>query len=156
MNIILRKFNKYDVDFVMNNWVNTDKLDGFFKDKTRESLEESFEKYDLEKSGDRFLFSYCIELNDRPIGVIQFTEKYQGVPNLNLYIEDMYRGKGYGTKAFELAKKIIKSKGFALITSSCRQNNLASVRLHKKLGFKIIKTENSPNGTPMFRWQIEL
>ena len=156
MEIVLRKFNDNDIDFVINNWVGTDKLDGFFKDKTRESLKESFEKYDLEKSGDRFLFCYCIDLEGRPIGVIQFTEKYKGIPNLNLYIEDIYRGMGFGSKAFQLVRKTIKEKGFSLITSSCMQNNHASVRLHKKLGFKIIKAENSPNATPMFRWQIEL
>ena len=42
MEIKLRKFNEKDIDFVMNNWVGTDKLDGFFKDKTREDLKESF------------------------------------------------------------------------------------------------------------------
>ena len=156
MEIKLRKFNKKDIDFVIENWVGTDKLDGFFKDRTRESLEESFKKYEEEKSGDRFLFSYCVDLDGRPIGIIQFTEKYQGIPNLNLYIEDIYRNKGMGTKAFEIGKEIIKSKGFNYITSSCRQDNVASVNLHKKLGFKIIKEENSPNGTPMFRWENKI
>ena len=156
MEIKLRGFNEKDIDFVMNNWVGTDKLDGFFKDKTRESLKESFKKYQEEKSEDRFLFTYCIEFENRPVGIIQFTEKYENTPNLNLYVEDVFRNKGIGTKAFELAKVIIKSKGFNLITSSCSQDNAASVNLHKKLGFELIKAENSPNGTPMFRWQIKI
>jgi len=156
MEIVLRKFNDNDIDFVMNNWVGTDKLDGLFKDRTRESLEVSFKKYQEEKSGDRFIYSYCIELEFRPVGIIQFTEKYKGTPNLNLYIEDIYRNKGIGTKAFELGKEIIKSKGYKLITSSCGQNNIASVNLHKKLGFDMVKVELSPNGTPMYRWQLKI
>lgn len=156
MDLKLRKFNENDIDFIMNNWVGTDKLDGFFKDRTRESLKESFEKYKNEKSGGRFLFSYCIEVEGRPVGVIQFTEKYSNTPNLNLYIEDVYRNKGIGTKAFKLAKEIIKSKGYNLITSSCRQDNIASVNLHKKLGFGLIKSELSPNGTTMYRWELKI
>ena len=156
MEIKLRKFNENDIDFVMKNWVGTDKLNGFFKDKTKEGLKESFKKYHEEKSGDKFLFSYCIETDGRPVGIIQFTEKYKNTPNLNLYIEDIYRNRGIGTISFELAKTIIKSKGFNIITSSCARNNLASISLHKKLGFQIIKVENSPNGTPMLRWQIKL
>lgn len=156
MKIRLRKFNNNDIDFVVNNWVGTDKLDGFFKDRTKENLEESFKKYEEEKSGDRFLYSYCIEFEGRPVGIIQFTEKYKDTPNLNLYIEDIYRNKGIGTNAFKLAKEILKLKGFDLITSSCRQDNVASVNLHKKLGFELIKSELSPNGTPMFRWQIKI
>lgn len=154
MKIILRKFNNNDIDFIMNNWVGTDKLNGFFKDKTKESLEDAFKKYDEEISGDRFLFSYCIELEGRPVGIIQFTEKYKGTPNLNLYIEDIFRNKGIGTKAFEYGKEILKLKGYNLITSSCAQDNFASVNLHKKLGFNLIKEELSPNGTPMFRWRV--
>lgn len=156
MKIRLRKFNNNDIDFVVNNWVGTDKLDGFFKDRTKENLEKSFKKYEEEKSGDRFLYSYCIEFEGRPVGIIQFTEKYKDTPNLNLYIEDIYRNKGIGTNAFKLAKEILKLKGFDLITSSCRQDNVASVNLHKKLGFELIKSELSPNGTPMFRWQIKI
>ena len=156
MEIILRKFTDDDIDFVMDNWVGTDKLDGFFRDKTRESLKESFKKYEKEKSGDKFLYSFCIDKDGRPVGIVQFTEKYENTPNLNLYIEDVYRNRGIGTKAFVLAKEIMKSKGFETITSSCVQSNQASVNLHKKLGFQVIKSELSPNGTPMFRWEMKI
>lgn len=152
----IRKFKESDIKFVLNNWVEKNKLEGFFKDKSEKDLRMSFKKYEEEKSGDKFLFSYCIDLDGRPIGIIQFTEKYENIPNLNLYIEDVYQNQGYGCQAFELAKKLLKEKGYNLITSSCTQENIPSIKMHKKLGFNLIKSEKSPNGTPMHRWEKKI
>jgi RimJ/RimL family protein N-acetyltransferase len=152
----LRKFAYDDIDFILKNWVNTDLLNGFFKNDDRESLEKRIDKYNSEKSGEKFLFTYCIEFNGCPVGLLQFTEKYENTPNLNIYIEESKQKQGIGTKAFDTAKNIAKDKGFSCITSSCAKDNFKSVHFHNRVGFKLIKEELSPNGTPMLRWIYEL
>ena len=152
----LRKFTYEDIDFILSNWVESDQLSGYFKNCAREVLVQKITKYNEEKSGDRFLFTYCIEFENKPVGLLQFTEKHAGIPNLNIYIEDDFQKRGIGSEAFELGKKIIKEKGFNLITSSCAKANFKSMHFHKKVGFELIKEELSPNGTPMCRWKYEL
>lgn len=157
MNIKIRKFKNSDIDFILNNWANTDKLAGIFKNTTREKLEQNIEEFDAEKTADEVkLFVYCIECENRPVGMISMTEKYPNKINFGIAIEDIYRGKGIATKAFEIIKQMMIEKGYQNFTSSCRQDNIPSVNMHKKFGFKIVKEELSPNGTPMYRWEYNI
>ena len=157
MNISLRKFNKTDIPFIMQNWVGANKVNPFFESANEEKLTEIFAMWEEEKlrNGNCHLV-YCVLLDNRPVGLIGLTENIKEKFNLDLYIEDIYRGKGIGTQAFKLLENIAKQRGIATLTSSCTQANIASTNLHKKVGFNLIKAELSPNGTPMFRWQKDI
>ena len=71
--------------------------------------------------------------------------KVDHVAEFAVSVDAKYRGKGLATKVakilFKLGKKFLKLK---LIRSSYAERNIASAKLHKKLGFKI--TGRIPKG----------
>jgi L-amino acid N-acyltransferase YncA len=63
---------------------------------------------------------------------------YEGVAEVSIYIGEKYKGQGIGTV---LLKDLIKSSeenGFWTLQSGIIRENLASIELHKKCGFREI------------------
>ena len=59
----------------------------------------------------------------------------------NLYVLDEYRHMGIATELLKRAEEIAKEEGVCSIASSYFDDNKASENLHKKNGYKVIKTE---------------
>ena len=51
-------------------------------------------------------------------------------------IFESYRRHGFATEAMMLAIKKAKSKGYKLVLQQIRVDNVASIALHRKLGFE--------------------
>jgi RimJ/RimL family protein N-acetyltransferase len=85
-----------------------------------------------------FISAYCIECDSKLVGL---TGLYNFIPNksaeMSLAIFDKSsRGKGYGTRAFNLLLKELKSKPpVRKIVVKIRTNNLTAIPFWKKLGF---------------------
>ena len=63
---------------------------------------------------------------------------YKGVAEISIYMDEGYRGKGIGS---QLMKKVIQSsekEGIWTLNSSVFPENLATLKLHEKFGFRII------------------
>lgn len=159
--INIRKFTAEDIDFILKNWVNTDKLDGYWKDATKVSLSKSFEIWDkeIDEQG-RPKLKFCIELDFHgkkfPIGVIYYSYNSDGFLTYNIFIDKNERGKGFATIATKLAEEKLKEKGVKTIKSSSFHKNIASINLHKKVGFQLIKQEINCAGNLMYRWEKNL
>jgi L-amino acid N-acyltransferase YncA len=65
-------------------------------------------------------------------------EAYKGVAEVSIYIDKNSRGKGLGSMLMEKVIVSSESNGIWTLFSSVFQENLASVKLHKKFGFRII------------------
>lgn len=66
---------------------------------------------------------------------------YKGVAEISIYIDADFRAKGIGSK---LMKKVIDSSeehGIWTINSSVFPENIATLKLHEKFGFRIIGTK---------------
>lgn len=65
---------------------------------------------------------------------------YSGVAEVSIYISEKYRGQGIGEKL--LNQLIIESEklGFWTLQSGIIEENVASINLHKKCGFRILAT----------------
>lgn len=50
-----------------------------------------------------------------------------------------YRNKGYATKSLNLAYSLAKEKEFKIATADIKEDNVASWKLHEKLGFELIE-----------------
>lgn len=86
---------------------------------------------------------FVIAENDTVVGWVALSPVssrcvYAGVADLSIYIDEKYKGKGAGTQL--LAHMIEKSEpqGFWMLQSVILQNNLASIRLHEKCGFRLV------------------
>ena len=147
-NVWLRKFTKQDLDFLL--FVN------YFKSQTKEFVMPVLNEWIKGEREGHLRFARCIMLDNKPIGVISLGEKEKGVVGFGISILEQFRGNGYATIAFNLAKEELKDFGIKKIKSSCACSNIASKALHKKLGFILNKTEINSAGNKMNRYELDL
>lgn len=63
---------------------------------------------------------------------------YAGVAEVSVYIGEEYRGKGVGAAILNNLVKLSEENGFWTLQSGIIEENLASIELHKKCGFRQI------------------
>ena len=75
--------------------------------------------------------------SNKIIGSVIFSlPPYDDDNSLAIYIYNPYRKMGYGARAFYLgAKYCFEQIGVNIVGSSCYENNIASQKMHDKLGF---------------------
>ena len=85
--------------------------------------------------------------NDIPIGIVLFHENFSTfMGHANMYIEDIYidqpyRHKGYGTQIFSVIKTIAKKRNYGRIDWVCLNWNTPSIKFYEKIG-----------ATPLDQW----
>ena len=140
MSVSLKKFEKEDAVFIRDNFPT------YFKDNSIENIESVIE-------GWKTSLGFCIMYDNQKVGIISLGEKQDKVLSWGTAILEEYRGKGIGTKAFELILVEAKKQGYTKIISSCAKSNIVSRNLHRKVGFTLIKEEINPAGNEMCRWE---
>ncbi|MBR1983214.1 MAG: GNAT family N-acetyltransferase [Clostridia bacterium] len=105
--------------------------------------------------GEFFRF-FLLKNGEIPIGVINMCGHGSEVVSVAPEIFEIYRNKGYGAKGLQIAYSIAKSLGFKKVTAGIRGENVASQKLHEKLGFTFIKKEFSKNGNLLYVYEKEL
>lgn len=90
----------------------------------------------LQLDNNNFLRYLILKIDNRLIGYLSYQELYERFEIVDLYIEEDFRNKGYGSN---LIKKIIDivelKKGFN-ITLEVKMTNKYAIILYKKFGFK--------------------
>lgn len=61
-------------------------------------------------------------------------------------IKDEFQGRGFAFEAETLALKYAKEKGFSIAVGGVDENNIASIRLHEKLGFELDRKYSNNQG----------
>ncbi|MCG3087552.1 GNAT family N-acetyltransferase [Sporosarcina cyprini] len=87
----------------------------------------------------RFVF----EENDMIVGWISLTPissraAYRGVGEVSVYIRDQVEGRGIGTRLLLHLEEEARNIGYWMLQSSIFEINEASIRLHKRCGFRIV------------------
>lgn len=93
---------------------------------------------------------FAIELDKTPIGSISLYQHDIDVISTGIEIFMPYRKCGYALKSMELALEYAKQKGYRKIVNQVRQDNMASIQLHKNLGFSIDKEEINSKGHEVY------
>lgn len=137
----LSKFEKCDAKFIQENFSFA------FRDSSIENIENIINSW-------KRTLGFCILFEDIKVGFIVLTDKNDGKLSFGVSVKEDFRGKGIASKAFELIKNKAKSMNYSSIISSCDKQNKASVNLHKKLGFNLVKTETNQSGFEMHRWEM--
>ena len=88
--------------------------------------------WEVEKNG----VCYCVLRDEVPIGSISISHRdfENKTAQCGYWIESSLWGKGYTTKAFELAIEEARKAGFKTLSSSILKHNLASIALWKDRG----------------------
>lgn len=63
---------------------------------------------------------------------------YKGVAEISIYIDTDFRAKGIGSQLMEAAIQSSEEHGIWTLNSSVFPENLATLKLHEKFGFRII------------------
>lgn len=65
---------------------------------------------------------------------------YEGVTEVSIYVDTSYLGKGIGSKLMNVLVKSSEEFGIWTLYSSIFPENTATIKLHKKNGFRVIGT----------------
>jgi phosphinothricin acetyltransferase len=67
-------------------------------------------------------------------------EAYKGVAEVSIYVDNDYNRKGIGSKLMERLISSSEENGIWTLFSSVFPENLATLKLHEKFGFRIVGT----------------
>ena len=122
------------------------KFAGVFKKKFIKKFIKSIFSESKEK-----LWKFTIFSNRKIIGGLDIAEVSKGVFNIGIIVFKKYRKNNFATSAIRKAFGIAKKKGAKKIVGRICKDNLPSIRLVQKLGYKKTKTINKE-----FFWEKKL
>jgi len=135
---VIRRFQVEDINAMCDiynsytkNSVATFDTDPFSYRQMREKMEPILEKYPAyiyEELGEIIGFCYASSFRNKPA--------YQYTAEVTVYTKEGQSGKNIGSKLYEVLIPELKKSGFRTLTSLITSPNEASVKLHKKFGFK--------------------
>jgi len=145
-NILIRKAKLEDAKGIVelqaiglkkNNWIYTGSNKPYSKEKINNL------KKDLKsKSPESYSFVAVEKNNKKIIGSAMFSFRKTGRVRHRVSfgwgVHPDYQGKGIGTQLLKFALNFAKKKGYKIATAEAALENVGSIKLGKKLGFKII------------------
>ncbi len=100
-----------------------------------------------------FFIAYCIERKAQRIGFIALSNLAPGESaEISLVLFDpLFRGQGYGTRAFEMLSRNSFAKAFAnTFVARVKKDNSRAYSFWRKLGFEAVTDEGD---TTVMRWR---
>lgn len=85
---------------------------------------------------DRYFKMFAVSDGEVCVGIISLYEHSASVISIGPDIFEEYRRRGFATEAVKAAMDIAREKGYKIVFQQIRTDNIASIRLHKKLGFE--------------------
>ena len=107
---------------------------------TFETIAPSVEEWNKKYHPD---LRYIYEENEKILGWVSITpvssrEVYKGVGEVSVYVHPHTQGKGVGTQLLQHLIEQSKLAGYWMLQASIFEVNLASIQLHKKVGFHVV------------------
>lgn len=130
----IRRYNKKDKREVKR--IVTKVLTEIFKVKPKRGLE------DLNNIKKNYSIFFVVEDNGKIIATAGVNK--EGVAK-RLYIDKKYRGRGLGSKLYDLQEGYIRKKGYTKVKLSTTPQMKDAIKLYKKKGFKRIKFDKEKN-----------
>lgn len=111
----------------------------------------------LAKSHDSKYFELFAVMNgDRCVGIVSLYETAPGEISCGPEIKSNYRQQGYGYLAVETALERASLIGYTKALAQIRQDNVASIALHQKLGFSLCRSYTNKKGNSVFVFEKAL
>lgn len=83
-----------------------------------------------------FFEMLALTADDTVIGCVSLYERSKNLASVGIEVFPEYRGNGYAYAGMRLMLDKAKAYGYRAILDQVRLDNLASIALHKKLGFE--------------------
>ena len=125
--ISLRHFEESDVEVLQ-----TYNLSG----KSKDDIISMIHNWNTLSYKDRYFEMFAIQNDATVVGSISIYGRSRSIVSLGIEIFTPYRRKGYGYEAMYQLIECAKRIDYKIILQQVRTENLASIRLHEKLGFE--------------------
>lgn len=106
------------------------------KNISLEEIKEMLSHWNAKEHEGRYFEMFAIVNDQEIIGQISLYQHSENVISCGPEIYEGYRKQGYAGEAMMLAMDIAKEKGYKIVSQQVRADNVASIALHRRLGFE--------------------
>lgn len=99
---------------------------------------------------------FAVMDGDICVGFVNLYETALGEISCGPEIKPQYRQQGYGYLAVRIALERANLLGYTKAVAQIRQDNTASIALHKKLGFTLCRSYTNKKGHPVLDFEKAL
>ena len=85
------------------------------------------------------------------VGIVR--EPYKGVAELSIYVRNGYKRHGIGYALIEIIKKNAEQNGIWMLESRICRQNIGSIKLHEKCGFRTVGIREKIARDKFGNWQ---
>ena len=124
---------------LLRNFVDDDAIEFQQNHNEKMSIDEVkilITKWQEKEFTNKYFEMFAIVNDTEMVGMISLYQHSPNVISCGPEIFECYRKRGFAGNAMILAMKTAKSKGYKLVLQQIRVDNIASIALHKKLGFE--------------------
>ena len=107
-----------------------------FPDLSTEQVEALICDWSKKQFDGKYFEMYAIVADEKIVGTISLYQHSSEVVSIGPEVFCEYRRKGFAKEAMIRAFQIAKEKGFKIVSQQIRTNNVASIALHRSLGFE--------------------
>ena len=109
----------------------------YFKGQSDVEIADIIKEFQNKEYKGKYFEMFGIYERDLLIGLVSLYQHNSFSVSAGPEVFEPYRKKGYGCEAMVKAYEIAKAKGYKLASAQIRTDNVASIKLHEKLGFEL-------------------
>lgn len=125
--VVLRHFLEQDAGFVCEN---------LYSDLTIDGAVAMIHEWNSGVHQGRYFEMFAVLSGDDIVGYASLLENSHSTVSAGIEILRTEQNKGFGTQALVTLIDLAASKGYRIMFNQVRADNLASIRLHEKMGFE--------------------
>ena len=125
--VLLRHFEESDAEVLQ-----TYKLSG----KGKDNIISMIHDWNMLSYKGHYFEMFAIQNDATVVGSISIYERSKRIASFGIEVFAPYRQMGHAYESMRLLIEFAAKKGFKIILQQVRNDNLASIRLHEKLGFE--------------------
>lgn len=137
--IILRHFCEKDIPMLEINM-----------HKSHEEIASMLAEWNLCSHNGKYFEMFAVISEDVVVGSVSLYQHNDYIISAGPEIFPQYRCQGYAYEAMTQVYAYAKNKGYKIASAQIRKNNLASIKLHEKLGFVLDSEMINRHGNEIF------
>lgn len=125
--MVLSNFNKADIRALQ-------KIK--YGDKSAQALKEQIGAWSKKEYNGKYFEMLAVRVNDALAGEASLYERSAHIVSCGIEVYPAFRRKGHGAQAYEQLLLLAKGKGYTVAVAQVSKENVASIALHRKMGFE--------------------
>ncbi|MBR3239815.1 MAG: GNAT family N-acetyltransferase [Oscillospiraceae bacterium] len=109
---------------------------GLYPDLTLSDVSKLIDEWNTCAYRGRFFEMFAVLFDERIVGCVSLYERSEFIASAGVEVMKEERGKGAAAEALSWLTRYAAEKGYRILLDQVRKDNLASIRLHEKLGFQ--------------------